>query len=183
MLSNSSEIQGLYGLFVGATLPAPTFTGCDNSSLSITTSGGFPVANTPCLNATPVPAQSPYDPQWVVTPKGGTTSTTQPTLSWQDTSTGLDTTTYLNGNWFISSTTVGGTSATTQNLRLQYTDWNGDEQTAWLFANASPAEFLTVSDSALGANFDPSTCLTDGTCSLTSSLDVIGPTATTTAFL
>ena len=174
MLSNSSEIQGLYGLFVGATLPAPTFTGCDNSALTITTSGGFPVANTPCLNATPVPAQSPYDPQWVVTPKGGTTSTTQPTLSWQDTSTGLNTTTYLNGNWFISSTTVGGTSATTQNLRLQYTDWNGDEQTAWLFANASPAEFLTVSDSALGANFDPNTCLTDGTCSVTSSLDVIG---------
>ena len=56
------KIQGLYGLFVGATLPAPTFTGCDNSALTITTSGGFPVANTPCLNATPVPAQSPYDP-------------------------------------------------------------------------------------------------------------------------
>ena len=178
MLSNSSEIQGLYGLFVGATFPAPTFTGCDNSALTITTSGGFPVANTPCLNATPVPAQSPYDPQWVVTPKGGTTSTTQPTLNWQDTATGLDTTTYLNGNWFINNTTVNGTSASTQNLRLQYTDWNGDEQTAWLFANASPAEFLTVSDSALGASFDPSTCLTDGTCSLTSSIDVIGSDGT-----
>ena len=74
----------------------------------------------------------------MVTPNGGTTSTTQPTLSWQDTSTGLNTTAYLNGNWFISSTTVGGTSATTQNLRLQYTDWNGDEQTAWLFAKRQP---------------------------------------------
>ena len=46
--------------------------------------------------------------------------------------------------------------------------------TAWLFANNSPAQFLTVSDSALGANFDPSTCLTDGTCALSSSIDFIG---------
>ena len=31
MLSNSTEAQGLYSLFVGATLPAPTFTSCNNT--------------------------------------------------------------------------------------------------------------------------------------------------------
>ena len=57
---------------------------------------------------------------------------------------------------------------------MQYTDWNGNEQTAWLFANDSPPEFLTVSDAAMGANFDPSTCLTDGTCSFAPSIDFVG---------
>ena len=174
MLSDSSEMQGLYGLFVGATLPAPTFTGCTNNALVVTSSAGLPVPNTPCLNATPIPVWSSSDPQWVVTPKGGTTSTTQPTISWQDASTGLDATGYLDGNWFIDNATVGGTTASVQSLRMQYTDWNGNEQTAWLFANDSPPEFLTVSDAAMGANFDPSTCLTAGTCSFAQSIDFVG---------
>ena len=176
MLSNSSEAQGLYSLFVGATLPAPTFTSCNNTPTGLVIGGRNTVLapTAPCLNATPVPAEQTFDPQWVVTPRGSSTSTTQPTITWADASTQLNSTAYLDGNWFVDTATIGGTQATVQTLRLQYTDWDGNENTAWLFDNASPPEFLTIPDSALGANFNPSTCSTSGTCSLTPTIDLVG---------
>ena len=176
-LTDSNFMQGLYSLFVGATQPAPTFTDCDNSGSGsglIIVGGSNPSAEAPCLNATSIPAQASYDPQWVVTPQGSTTSTTQSTLNWADAVSGLDMSTYLNGNWFVNTTTVANTSATVQSLRMQYTDWNGNENTAWLFSSADPPQFLTVSDSALGSGFDPSTCQSAGTCSVTPTLDVVG---------
>lgn len=175
MLGNGSEMQGLYNLFVGSTLPAPTFTSCDNSaSGGITVVGAASMPTAPCLNASTVPSQSSSDPQWVVTPKGSGTSTTQPSITWQDAASGLTTATFLHGNWFVDTSTINGTQATVQSLRFNYTDWQGNENTAWLFANANPPEFLTVPASALGSSFDPSTCLSTATCSLTTTIDFVG---------
>lgn len=175
-LSNSSEAQGLYSLFVGATEPDPTFTSCNNNpgGLVIGSLDATPAATAPCLNPTPVPAQESYDPQWAVTPQGSATSTTEPTISLTDAASQQTSTIYLDGNWFVSTGTVNGTSASVQSLRLQYTDWNGNEDTAWLFDNASPPEFLVVNDGDLGSSFDPSTCLASGTCWLTQSIDYVG---------
>jgi hypothetical protein len=180
MLSNSTQAQGLYSLFVGSTQPSPTFTSCDNTSSGVVIAGPGTTlgATAPCLNATPVPPYESYYPQWVVTPQGSTTSSTQPTITWTDAATQLTSTTYLDGNWFVNTSTVAGTQAIVQSLRLQYTDWNGNENTAWLFDNASSPEFLVIPDSALGPNFDASTCLTSGSCSLTPTIDMVGADGT-----
>ncbi len=176
MLSNSGEAQGLYSLFVGSTEPDPTFTTCNNNPGGIVI-GSFdatPAATAACLNPTPVPTEASYDPQWVVTPEGATTSTTQPTITYTDSASQLTSTTYLSGNWFVNTATINGTAATTQSLRLQYTDWNGNEDTAWVFDNDNPPEFLVVNDSDLGSSFDPSTCLSSGACWETPSIDFVG---------
>ena len=176
MLSNSGQAQGLYSLFVGSTEPDPRFTSCDNNpgGIVIGSLDATPAAKAPCLNATTVPAEASYDPQWVVTPEGSTTSTTQPTITYTDGASQLTSTTYLSGNWFVNTATINGTAATTQSLRLQYTDWNGNEDTAWVFDNDNPPEFLVVNDSDLGSSFDPSTCLSSGACWETSSIDFVG---------
>ena len=176
MLSNSSQAQGLYSLFVGSTDPGPTFTACNNNPGGIVIGGlnTVPAATAPCLNPTSVPTEESYDPQWVVTPEGSTTSTTQPTITFTDAATQLTSTTYLSGNWFVSTATINGTAATVQSLRLQYTDWSGNEDTAWVFDNTSTPEFLVVNDADLGASFDPSTCLSSGTCWFTQSIDYVG---------
>ena len=176
MLSNSGQAQGLYSLFVGSTEPDPRFTSCNNNpgGVVIGSLDATPAAKSPCLNATTVPAEASYDPQWVVTPEGSTTSTTQPTITYTDAASQLTSTTYLSGNWFVNTATINGTAATTQSLRLQYTDWNGNEDTAWLFDNDNPPEFLVVNDSDLGSSFDPSTCLSSGACWETSSIDFVG---------
>ena len=174
MLSDSSEMQGLYGLFVGATLPAPTFTGCTNNALVVTSSAGFPVPNTPCLNATPIPVWSASTRNGWSRPRAGPPpppSPPSPGRTPRPGSTRLPT-------WTATGSSIAqrwaAPTASVQSLRMQYTDWNGNEQTAWLFANDSPAEFLTVSDAAMGANFDPSACLTAGTCSFAPSIDFVG---------
>jgi Bacterial Ig-like domain (group 3) len=176
MLSNSGEAQGLYSLFVGSTEPDPNFTSCNNNpgGIVIGSLDATPAAKAPCLNATTVPAEASYDPQWVVTPEGSTTSTTQPTITYSDAASQLTSTTYLSGNWFVNTATINGTAATTQSLRLQYTDWNGNEDTAWVFDNDNPPEFLVVNDSDLGSSFDPSTCLSSGACWETSTIDFVG---------
>ena len=176
MLSNSSQAQGLYSLFVGSTEPDPTFTTCNNNPGGIVIGGlnTVPAAKAACLNPTPVPTQASYDPQWVVTPEGSTTSSTQPTITSTDSATQLTSTTYLSGNWFVSTATIGGFAATVQSLRLQYTDWNGNEDTAWAFDSAGTPGFLVVNDSDLGTGFDPSTCSSSGACSLTPNIDFVG---------
>ena len=167
MLNNNTEMQGLYNLFIGSTLPTPTFTTCNNNTLR-----GLGIV--PCDNATTVPAQSSADPQWVITPQGSSTSTTQPTLTWQDAASGLTTTTFLHGNWFVGTSTINSTQATVQSLRFQYTDWQGKENTAWLFANDNPPEFLTVPNSSFGESFNPGTCVSTQTCSVTTTIDIVG---------
>ena len=176
MLSNGSQAPGLYSLFVGSTEPDPTFTTCNNNpgGIVIGSLNTVPAAKAACLNPTPVPTQASYDPQWVVTSEGSTTSTTQPTITSTDSATQLTSTTYLAGNWFVSTATIGGFAATVQSLRLQYTDWNGNEDTAWAFDTASPPEFLVVNDSDLGSGFDLSTCLSSGACLLTPDIHFVG---------
>ena len=162
--------DGLFGLFAGALLPQPIRTSCDNAF------NDYP--NPRCLNETPIPPATGADPQWVVTPRYGAPSAPQATLAISDATTGLSSSMRLHGNWIVSTATVEGTTATVQTLRLHYSDWSGAGHTAWLFAGRAPAQFLTVADAALGANFDPNTCFAKGTCALTQSIEVTGADGT-----
>ena len=158
MLSNGSQAQGLYSLFVGSTEPDPTFTTCNNNPGGIVREPEYgPGGEAPCLDPTPVPTPASYDPQWVVTSEGSTTSTTQPTITSTDSATQLTFTTYLAGNWFVSTATIGGFAATVQSLRLQYTDWNGNEDTAWAFDTANPPSswWSTIPTSAAASTSAP----------------------------
>ena len=60
-----------------------------------------------------------------------------------------------------------------QTLHITYTDWDGNEQNAWLLGNRSAGyEFLNFSPST-GTSVDPSTCVADGTCSYSTSVDYV----------
>jgi hypothetical protein len=169
--SDSSTMQTLFALFTGSTEPDPTFKVCDNADLLIASAQ-------PCLNATPVPTGS-NDPEWVVTPEGGTAAAPQATITTGPSLTGLAQSTSLYGNWFVDTANVPGangqeTAASIESLRFAYTDWSGNEQYAWLYSGLAPPEFLTVAASALGANFDPETCLSQDICTMSPTIDFVG---------
>jgi hypothetical protein len=160
----------IYNLFVGATLPAPVDRTCDNSTVNwefipLTVNGVTRLSpNPPCLNVTDIPSASGTDPHFLVQAKDATTQTTSPTITWKDAASGTTTTARLSENWFIENESV-------QTLRMAYTDWNGTEQTAWLLGDPTNGYgFLILSSSTA----DPSTCVTDGTCSFSPSIDYVG---------
>ena len=173
--STTSGQATLYELFVGATLPTPTNQTCDNSSPippGVTVTGGSIISEgsfTPCLNPTPIPAASATDPQFVVQEKGSTTSSTTSSITWQDAAAGTTTTARLSGNWFI----LNGSA---QALSITYTDWDGNEQVAWLVGSPSAGyEFIGYNLTAGNGQLpDPSTCLTDGVCWTSASIDYVG---------
>ena len=173
--STTSGQASLYELFVAATLPTPTNQTCDNSSPippGVTVTGGSIISEgsfTPCLNPTPIPAASATDPQFVVQEKGSTTSSTTSSITWQDAAAGTTTTARLSGNWFILN-------GSTQALSITYTDWDGNEQVAWLVGSPSTGyQFIGNNLTAgNGQQPDPSTCLTDGVCWTSASIDYVG---------
>jgi|GEM_PF-4613572 len=181
LASSSNSLSGLYALFIGSTLPTPAFGAeCDDSSLidvqSEATGTNFGSEVTPCMNAPTPLADLSTNPQWVVTPEGSTSSTTEPTVTWQSSTTGLATTTYLAGNWFVDTATPAGlTPVTVQSLQLDYVDWHGNDQVAWLINSSTKPVFVVTAASSLGAGFDPNACLNNGACSLTSSIELVGP--------
>ena len=164
--SNSTEMQGLYSLFIGAALPAPDAGTCNE-----------------CLNAPAIPAESSTDPEFVLQQNTGTASnptlgaaTDSPTMSWKDSVDSVTNSAYLSGNWFVESTTNASGTSTAQSLRIHYTDWHGNGQTAWLedWPNVN-YKFVIISDqSSSGTAVDPSTCLADKTCAVSSSIDFVG---------
>jgi hypothetical protein len=171
--SNATELQGLYSLFIGAALPAPDAGTCNG----LDTNGNF------CLNAPAIPAPTNSDPQFAIKQNTGTasapvlgTATDSSTLSWKFGSS-VTNSAYLVGNWFVESTTDASNNTTTaQTLRIHYTDWNGNGQTAWLVNWPTVGyKFLTVVDQgSSGTAPSPASCLTDGTCAASSSIDIIG---------
>ena len=86
------------------------------------------------------------------------TMTQSPTIGYRDGATGAATTARLSKNWFI--TQASGT--TTQRLRLEYTDWEGKTQNAWLLGTPTAGyKFVTFSRGA-SSTLDPETCIGDG---------------------
>jgi uncharacterized protein YjbI with pentapeptide repeats len=160
----------LYSLFVGATLPTPLNETCDNTPQVIGSSNLGPVYGTAgnCLNPTPIPPASPSDPLFLVQAPGSSTPHTSPTITWTDAASGTTTTARLHETWFIENESV-------QTLHITYTDWNGNEQNAWLLGNPTDGyEFLNFSaPTGASTSVDPSTCVADGTCSYSTSIDYV----------
>ena len=132
---------------------------------SIISEGSF----TPCLNPTPIAPASATDPQFVVQEKGTTTSSTTSSISWQDAAAGTTTTARLSGNWFILN-------GSTQTLSITYTDWDGNEQVAWLVGSPTAGYQFVGYNLTAGNNKqpDPSTCLASGVCWTSASIDYVG---------
>jgi len=178
-LGDTNQAQGLYALFVDATLPTPTPGTCANIPLP---ADGGP---TPCLNAPALPDPANPDPYFSVAPRGkidaGTLSpsdlTNTQAITWTDAAAGITTTARLHETWFVEQVSAPGLPTTAlQTLRLRYTDWSGVEQTAWLLRDGGGYSFLTVADqTGAGASFNPATCLHDGTCADSSTIDYVGP--------
>src|SRR5581483_4000583 len=114
------------------------------------------------------------DPHFVVTAKDSGTTTTSPTITSVDQTLGITMSTRLmGGHWFISK--VNG-SAEIQMLRIPYTDWSGNEQTAWLTGNATDGwKFVGIAiSSGTSTAADPATCAADGTCWSSDTIDYVG---------
>ena len=179
LLSSTNGASDLFSLFVGATLPTPLDQTCDNSAgipAGVTIVGGsaLPGSFPLCLNPTAIPPATSTDPQFAVQAKGGLLSSTTSSITWQDAASETTMTARLSGNWFIVQ--PNGASAEAQTLSIPYTDWDGNEQLAWLVGSASTGYQFVGYDVTAGAStpLNPSTCISDGTCWTSPSIDYVG---------
>jgi len=168
-LGDTNQAQGLYGLFVGATLPTPQ----------------------PGTNAPALPDPATPDPYFDVGPRGvvdgvGTLGpslspsdlTRTASITVTDAAAGITTTARLHETWFVEQVSAPSLTTTValQTLRLRYTDWNGVEQTAWLLRAGGRYSFLTVADQTTSsAPPNPATCIADGTCADADAILYAGP--------
>jgi hypothetical protein len=172
MLQGSSGTTELYSLFIGSTLPEPSLSTCDNSQIAIRSATGVNPA--PCLNAPPVPGSSESDATLRITEDGSTATTTSSTLNWADQAQGSTNSAYVVGNWFINTENAYNTSLTYQTLDIHYTNWNSTEEVAWLAYNATSGYQFVIYQPDTTTPINPSTCLSDGTCALSSSIQYVG---------
>ena len=165
----------LFALFVAATLPEPRDEYCDNSSTvpDNIKHGGFLVDLSwrPCLNATAIPAATPYDPQFLIKEDGETTGTLSPTITFQDHAE-TTTTARLHDGWFILEPTG---SYDEQTLAIEYVDWDGKKQQAWLLGNPVDGQVFVSLDVTDDLTDGLEDCLDDGLCSESESLQYLSP--------
>ncbi|MFL6100526.1 MAG: MBG domain-containing protein [Actinomycetales bacterium] len=176
LMTDSTQVKAMFGLFVGATLPSPRVADCDNSNIAIGSSQA-----TPCLNAPPVKPISGSDAAFRIQAQGSSTASTVNSITWKDSSAVTTNVARLSGPWVVQSMTDGsGNTFTFQTLRLRYTDWGGREQTAWVHRGADGRyTFLRLADVAPGdAPLDPKTCESLGLCANSSAIDYLGPDGT-----
>ncbi|HVB09152.1 MAG TPA: MBG domain-containing protein [Bacillota bacterium] len=177
-LADAEKAKGLYALFVGATLPAPRFTTCDNSFLI----GGPRSSAIPCLNAPAIPAATPSDPLFVIAARGASTTSTAPSFSWVDAGAGTSATARLHDTWFIDHVAASGSlpAVTVQTLQIHYSDWAGAEHSAWLIHDPQKGYmFLSIGDAtAAGGALDLATCVTTGACSYSATIHYVGTDGT-----
>lgn len=151
MLVDSTQAQGLYALFAGATLD-PTVTNAleqycvtyDGANYAICIAPREPqlhiCGTAASCNIPAIPGQQAGGASFSVQAQGATTSTQERSITWVDgTASNANTdSAWLDGNWFIEQVTPNGGSLTTlQSLPIHYTDWNGKEQNAWLVYSPS----------------------------------------------
>ena len=175
-LTNTTDgATTFFAIFVAATLPEPDFRACDNANPGLppgitVTAGILTYVGAPCLNPSAIPPATATDAQFLVGEQGDTTITLLSTIGYRDGATGAATTARLSKNWFI--TQASGT--TTQRLRLEYTDWEGKTQNAWLLGTPTAGyKFVTFSRGA-SSTLDPETCIGDGTCGAGDALEYLG---------
>ena len=195
-LASDTGRASLYALFVGATMPAPSTdatcvppsptngTGISTEFLTLLPLGTptlnvagviTPLQNPDCLNPPAIPAATPADPHFVITPQAGAGSTV-PSISVADTAHQTTSTVRVVGNWFVQQLSGAGQVNNVQTLALDYTDWTGAQQRATLLHTATGYVFVGVSTPVGGANssVNPSTCAAAGTCWKSSQIKYLG---------
>ncbi len=187
-MQDSDGTSQLFNLFMQATLPTPL----DNEACP-----PYPNAlNGPnqCLNPPAPPAPTPgTDPVFSVTPQGGS-QVYQSSITWDDTGTGATTTARLvntnAGNsspaasgepdaWFVEQTkdhggnpfqvsyNTGRAGTQFQSLSMHYTDWSGNDETAYLLWVSSAGEYEFTPESSDIAN-----CISNrGSCIMSPTVD------------
>jgi hypothetical protein len=161
---------GFFLLVFGAVLPAPKPLTCEETTII----SDFGPPGAACLNPTPIWEPSSLDHKWNVTINSESFSTS--TLSIVvDSTTNLTSTKRLHGNWVVSMDVIDSVNKTSASLNFLYVDWNGTVHNAWVFAHKNPAQFLTIALSKFDDDrtFDPTGCVIDGNCVLTTSINVI----------
>ncbi len=179
LIDDTDSTTTLLTLFAGATTPEPSLNSCDNTNIIpgmytltiIGTDQTSLVSNALCLNPTRIPSASDTDPQFIVKNAAGV-ETLVPSITLKDSASGAGTVVRMSGNWFVTQS--NGT--TIQTLRIGYTDWDGNAQNAWLIGGTdSGYSFLTFSfPDDTSTTISPETCLTDGFCGLSTSIEYIG---------
>jgi hypothetical protein len=177
----------LFYLYVGATLPLPrTDLACDNSrippwaytssvdpNLLIYVPLGSNTAITSlanregCLNPPPIPPATPADAHFLVSSEDDPPG--QPAQVSSTISVG-GAPIRMHGSWFI----VGNGSNSQQTLRLQYVDWDGDTDFAWLYHDGSGYHFVGAKVDA-STTIDPDACQDDGSCWTSDEIQYVGP--------
>jgi hypothetical protein len=167
----------LFTLFVGATLPAPVYDTCDNSAvvprgMELYKGQLYVMADEPeCLNPSPIPPASPFDPQFLIQADGSSTWTRMPTITYQDHPANTTTTARLHENWFILDTN----GAVAQSLRFTYTDWDGKHQHGYLLGPDDDGNYTFVSlHLSADSNFSFETCVADKLCTKSDTLHYLG---------
>ena len=86
---------------------------------------------------------------------------------------GLPLTARLNAKWFVIQ--ADGSDAA-QTLSIPYTDWNGNQQMAWLVGNPTAGyQFVGFNVTAgTSTQLDPSSCVADGLCWSSPSIEYVG---------
>lgn len=190
MLNSQSGAGELYSLFVDATLPPPPPAGDSALPFPETDCAGSFIDsfgyNHICLDPPVPPAYDPQlDPAFMVSVNGGT-ATLQKTISWYDAATKVSNTAYLDRTWFVDTvTTSGGTVLQAKDednvartalmyLRIHYTDWSGNEQTAYLFNLPQTGyEIVSTDQQSSATPLNPDTCVTDKTCVISTTLQYV----------
>ena len=147
-------------MFLASTLPEPTTTDC-----GIVHGGVF---CPPVLNAPPIVAA---DTPFLIPPADGIgpfQSSNQ--IAFYDFTNHSQHVVNLNHGWFVDHTTLSDkTEFTTQSLDITYTDWNGNERTAWVIpSGAGGYEFATSDHIHLW--FAPEACFV-GHCGVASQIN------------
>ena len=173
IVDDPEKVPGLYSLFIAATEPAPkpgvcAFAGVDGR---------------PCLNAPPIPAASPLvGPVFAISLNSGTAAApalgeaiVSPAIAWKNAKKNTNNVTRLSGLWFIQQSTGPLGTTTVQTLRMHYTDWSGIGRTAWLTNFPTQGyRFVGVVDTDGSVSVRSETCLQDGTCSYTRTIEYVG---------
>lgn len=199
MLNDSDELQGIYSMFIGATMPNPSATVCDNSSNPAT----------PCLDAPPIPAPATGDPQFLIQQNGNSFRTD--TLTWADGApkpywqyatadpTLWEDSARVSGQWFVTQSSGQNPDHTSfqspwsQNLEIHFLDPNLLQHSAYVIRQddgtykfldiTGPWLFYAANDPSRGT-FDPSTCATNTpngvnySCRVTDSVQMLDSSGT-----
>ena len=155
--ASTTGLTSLFAIFVGASMPEPTNESCDNSGQTpppgVEVRGSlvlFP-REAPCLNPTPIHEVAPSDPKFLVQEQTAAIPTVSQTISWKDPSTGAASTAAFTNNWFV----IDSNGSRRQALKISYTDWDDEDQSAWLLHDATHGYvFVSYSVPAVGATAD-----------------------------